>query len=385
MLNFSYFNPTRIFFGEHAIERAVALVPEEARVMILYGRSSAVKYGVVSELRSALKKRWMVVFGGVEPNPEYDQLMPGIDLAVREGVDFIIGIGGGSVIDAAKFIAAAVGYSQDPWTFVMDRGATIRGALPVGAVVTMPASGSEANNRAVISRRSVGIKRAFMNDHLFPLFAALDPTKTFSLPPRYIGNGVVDTYVHVLEQYLTYPVGGEVQDRLAEGLLLLLLNQGPKALEDPYNYTVRANLMWSATLGLNGLIGAGVPQDWAAHRAGYELTMLYGLDHAQTLAVLVPAMMDVRREVKREKLLQYGERVWSMKEGAPDERIEKAISLTRNFFEKMGLSTRMSGYGVHDFDVDLVVQKLEEHAVLPLGEKLDIDAEVMRSILRRCR
>lgn len=385
MLDFYYFNPTRIFFGQDAVFRAAVTVPQDKKIMVVYGQSSAVKCGYVGELKKALEDREAVEFGGIEPNPEYDYLISGLNLARREKVGFLIAIGGGSVIDAAKFIAAALLYEGDPWEFVMDRGESIRGAIPVGAVVTMPASGSEANNRAVISRRSVGIKRAFMNDHLFPVFAALDPTKTYTLPPRYVGNGVVDTYVHILEQYLTYPAGGEVQDRLAEGLLMLLLDLGPRAIKEPDNYRLRANLMWCATLGLNGLIGAGVPQDWAAHRAGYELTMIYGLDHAQTLAVLVPAMMEVRREIKRGKLLQYAERVFGLKEGTENERIGKAISLTRQFFEIMGLPTRMSGYGVHDLDVDLIISSLEEHQLFPLGERKDISPEVMRLILERCR
>ncbi|MCX7982748.1 MAG: iron-containing alcohol dehydrogenase [Syntrophales bacterium] len=385
MWDFFYFNPTHIYFGRKAVSRAVKMIPREERIMILYGQSSAVRYGFVEELKNALEDRKAVEFGGIEPNPEYEQLMKGVKLAEKEGITCLIGLGGGSVIDAAKFIAAALLYNDDPWKFVMDRGVSIKKALPVGAVVTMPASGSEANNRAVISRRAVGIKRAFMSDHLFPRFAALDPTKTFTLPRRYIGNGVVDTYVHVLEQYLTYPVGGDVQDRLAEGLLLLLLDQGPRALKEPENYRVRANLMWCATLGLNGLIGAGVPQDWSAHRAGYELTMLYGLDHAQTLAILVPAMMDVRREIKREKLIQYGERIFGLGEGTEDEKISQAIALTRAFFEQMGLPTHLSDYGICDLDVELIIHLLTEHGVLPLGEKQDITSDVMRAILELCR
>lgn len=385
MLDFRFYNPTQIFFGRDALRNAAPMVPSEAKVMILYGSSSARKYGYLDELKSVLPGRPIVEFDGIAPNPEYDHLMEGLRLVEQEGIDFLVALGGGSIIDAAKFIAAARYFEGDPWEMVVTSSGRIRRALPVGAVVTLPASGSEANNRAVISRKSVGIKRAFMNDCLFPRFAVLDPTKTITLPPRYVGNGVVDTFVHVLEQYLTYPVGGDVPDRLAEGLLLSLLDNGPRALDEPDNYTVRANLMWCATVALNGLIGAGVPQDWAAHRAGYELTIVYGLDHAQTLAILVPAMMDVRREMKREKLLQYGERVFGIREGTVTQRIDAAIDATRKFFERMGVPTRLSVYGVTAPDIELHVQHLEEQGVLPLGERQDITRDVMRTILERCR
>lgn len=228
------------------------------------------------------------------------------------------------------------------------------------------------------------VKRAIMNSFLFPRFAVLDPTKTYTMPAGQIGNGVVDTFVHVLEQYMTYPVGGSVQDRLAEGLLHVLIEEGPKALRDPGNYDVRANLMWAATLGLNGLIGAGVPQDWAAHRSGYELTVLYGLDHAQTLAVLVPAMLQIRSEGKQQKLLQYAERVWGMKEGSELWRIDAAINRTRAFFESMGLPTRLSDYGITDVSIDQLIDQLQSHGMVNLGENKDVTPDMMRDILALC-
>jgi NADP-dependent alcohol dehydrogenase len=385
ILDFTFYNPTRIFFGSGAISRALKLVPSGDRVMVVYGTSSAEMYGVLQEVREALQGHEIIEFGGIEPNPEYEKLREGWKLVRERRVDFLVAIGGGSVIDATKFIAAAAVYPQDPWSIVMDGGKSIAGAIPLGAVVTLPASGSESNNRAVISRKSLNIKRAFMNDHLFPRFAALDPTKTFPLPPRYTANGVVDTFVHILEQYLTYPVEAEVQDRLAEGLLLVLLRLGPQVLKEPNSYNLRANLMWCATLGLNGLLGAGVPQDWAAHRAGYEFTVLYGLDHAQTLAILIPAMMDVRRSVKREKLLQYGERIFGIRQGSDNYRIDQAILKTKEFFEEMGVPTRIKDYGIENFDIDLILTRMEEHGLFPLGERADITREVMEEILKRCR
>jgi NADP-dependent alcohol dehydrogenase len=227
-------------------------------------------------------------------------------------------------------------------------------------------------------------KRAIMNDWLFPRFAVLDPTKTYTLPPGQVGNGVVDTFVHVLEQYLTYPAGGAVQDRLAEGLLLVLIEKGSQALKDPENYEVRANLMWAATLGLNGLIGAGVPQDWAAHRAGYEITLLYGLDHAQTLAVLIPPMLKVRAQSKKQKLLQYGERIWGINTGSEISRMDEAIERTRAFFESMGVPTRFGDYGIGNVDINRILDLLVEHGMTGMGENQDVTPDVMRKVLELC-
>jgi NADP-dependent alcohol dehydrogenase len=384
MFSFTFHNPTKVIFGKDAIGRIAGEIPRDAKVMITYGAMSARKYGVLDEVVSALAGIDITEFGGIEANPEYETLMQGIELARKKNVDFLLAIGGGSVIDGTKFMAAAIPFNNEPFLLLENKGADIRRALPVGAVVTLPASGSEMNNRAIISRKSVRLKRAIMNDCLFPRFAALDPTKTFTLPVRQIGNGVVDTFVHVLEQYLTYPVNGKVQDRLSEGLLLLLIEEGQKALVDPKNYDARANLMWAATLGLNGLIGAGVPQDWAAHRAGYELTVLYGLDHAQTLAVLVPAMLKVRAGSKKQKLLQYGERIWGISSGTEATRIDTTIDRTRAFFESMGLPTRLKGYGIEAVDADLVIKLLEAHGLSNMGENNDVTPDVMREILKLC-
>jgi NADP-dependent alcohol dehydrogenase len=281
-------------------------------------------------------------------------------------------------------MAAAIPFKDDPALLLADSGSAIRQALPIGAVVTLPASGSEMNNRAVITRKALQVKQAIMNSFLFPRFSVLDPTTTFTLPAKFTGNGVVDTFVHVLEQYLTYPVNGKVQDRLAEGLLLMLIEEGPRALAEPENYDVRANLMWGATLGLNGLLGAGVPQDWAAHRSGYELTVLYGLDHAQTLACLVPAMLKIRAGEKRQKLLQYAGRVWGINSGDEDVRINDAINKTRAFFESMGLPTRLSDYGVKRDCIPPILEKLKEHGMINLGERKDVTPEMMQKILEKC-
>jgi NADP-dependent alcohol dehydrogenase len=384
MFPFTFHNPTKVIFGKDTIGQAAREISQDAKIMVTYGAASAKKYGVLDEVLSALNGFNIIEFGGIEANPDYDTLMKGVSIARERNIDFVLAVGGGSVIDGAKFMAAAIPYEGEPFSFLENKGADICRALPVGAVVTLPASGSEMNSRSIISRRSFGMKRALMNDCLFPRFAILDPTKTYTLPAGQTGNGVVDTFVHVLEQYLTYPVNGKVQDRLSEGLLLLLLEEGPRALAEPENYDVRANLMWAATLGLNGLIGAGVPQDWAAHRAGYELTVLFGLDHAQTLAVLVPAMLQVRAANKKEKLLQYARRIWGISSGTESSQIEAAIGQTRDFFEQMGVPTKLKDYGIHDFNVETIVEMLEAHGLSVMGEKNDVTADTMRKILKLC-
>jgi NADP-dependent alcohol dehydrogenase len=384
MLNFVFQNPTKIIFGKGSINQIAGEIPKAAKVLITYGGGSAKKSGVLDEVKAALSGYAITEFGGIEPNPEYETIMKAVALAREKKIDFLLAVGGGSVIDGTKFMAAVIPFKDDPVLLLENSGSAICQALPIGVILTLPASGSEMNNRAVISRKEFLHKRAILNSFLFPRFAVLDPTKTYTLPVRQIGNGVVDTFVHVLEQYMTYPVEGKVQDRLAEGLLQVLIEEGPKALNEPQNYDVRANLMWCATLGLNGLIGAGVPQDWAAHRVGYELTVLYGMDHAQTLAVLVPAMFKILEQSKREKLLQYAERIWGINKGSEAARIDAAIDKTRDFFEKMHVPTRLSAYGVTDKCVSQVAEQLQAHGMLKLGEHQSITPELVEKILRLC-
>jgi NADP-dependent alcohol dehydrogenase len=384
MLNFTFQNPTKVIFGKNTLGLIPGEISRTARVMVTYGSTSARKYGVLDEVKTALAGYDLIEFGGIEPNPEYETLLEGISLIREKQVDFLLAIGGGSVIDGTKFMAAAARFSGAPFLLLENAGRAITGSLPVGAVATLPASGSEMNSRAIITRKATMTKRGIMNPFLYPRFAVLDPTKTYSLPARQVGNGVVDTFVHVLEQYMTYPVGGRVQDRLAEGLLCELIEDGPRALSDPENYDVRANLMWAATLGLNGLIGAGVPEDWSAHRLGYELTVLYGLDHAQTLAVLVPAMLKVRLQRKREKLLQYAGRVWGITSGTESLRLEEAIGRTRAFFESMGLPTYLSGYGLANIDIEQIMELLRAHGLTHMGENGDVTLDVTREILTLC-
>ena len=379
MNNFTFHNPTRILFGQGRIADIAREVPAGARVLITYGGGSVVKTGTLAEVKAALAGYTVFEFGGIEPNPTYETLMQAVELARREKIDFLLAVGGGSVIDGTKFIAAAIPFAGEPWDILAKR-APVKSAIAFGSVLTLPATGSEMNNGAVITRRASNDKLAFSNSRLYPRFSVLDPAKTFTLPPRQIANGVVDAFVHIAEQYLTYPVDAKVQDRFAEGLLLTLIEEGPKALQEPENYAVRANIMWTATLALNGLIGAGVPNDWATHMLGHELTALHGLDHAQTLAVVLPAMLQVRREEKREKLLQYAERVWGLRDGDTDSRIDQAIAKTRQFFESMQVPTRLSGYGIAKDAIPALLAQLERHGMVKLGEHQNVDLDRSKQV-----
>lgn len=381
MLNFDFYNPTHISFGQDCIAKLNAFVPADAKVMVLYGGQSAQRTGTLAEVQKALGERQVHLFAGVEANPTYEKLMEAVQIAREEKIDFLLAVGGGSVIDGAKFVAAAVPYTDEPWNLLLSGGADIKEALPIGTVLTLAATGSEMNNGSVITRKSLQAKLPFHSNFVFPKFSMLDPSKSFTLPERQVANGVVDAFVHIMEQYLTYAVNAPVQDRFAEGLLQTLIEQGPLALSQPDDYEVRANLMWVATLALNGLIGSGVPQDWSTHLIGHELTALYGLDHAQTLAVILPAMMQERRTPKREKLLQYAERVWNLRDGDEKQRIDAAIAQTREFFESLGVKTRLKDYDLEQAAVEAVLKQLEEHGMQQLGEHQDIDLAISRRVL----
>lgn len=387
MNNFNLHTPTRILFGKGAISELRAQIPADARVLITYGGGSVKKNGVLDQVYAELKGLDVLEFSGIEPNPTYETLMKAVEVVRQQNVTFLLAVGGGSVLDGTKFIAAAANYPADidPWNILLTHGNDVKSAIPMGSVLTLPATGSESNKGAVVSRRETGDKQAFMSEHVQPVFAVLDPVYTYTLPPRQVANGVVDAFVHTVEQYITYPVNAKVQDRFAEGILLTLVEDGPIALKEPENYDVRANVMWAATMALNGLIGAGVPQDWATHMLGHELTAMHGLDHAQTLAVVLPSLLNEKRNEKRGKLLQYAERVWNITEGSEEERIDAAIAATRNFFEQMGAPTRLSAYGLDGSTIPALLVKLEEKGMTKLGERQDITLDVSRRIYEAAR
>ncbi len=379
MYNFQYANPTRVCFGEGQIATLPELIPAGSRLLVLYGGGSIKQNGVYEQLTQALAGREWLEFPGIGANPQYDQLMEAVDLVKRERIDFLLAVGGGSVVDGTKFVAAAACFEgEDPWDILLDK-APIKAALPLGCVLTLPATGSESNPAAVVSRGEA--KLSFYNPLVLPRFAVLDPTTTYSLPVRQVGNGVVDAFVHILEQYLTFPVGGDVQDKLAEGLLQVLVDNGPRALTEPTNYQVRANLMWAASLALNGLIGRGVPQDWSTHAIGHQLTALHGLDHAQSLAVVLPSLLREQAAQKQEKLAQFAERVWHSRREDKALRIEEAIIRTEQFFQQMGVGTRLADYGLNESCIPAICSNLKRFGLTALGEQQDIDPDKVARIL----
>jgi NADP-dependent alcohol dehydrogenase len=386
MLNFDFYNPTRIFFGKDRLGSIDKYIPVDAKVLITFGGGSAKKSGLIDKVKAVLGERKVFEFGGIEPNPHYETLVKAADLVRDESIDFILAIGGGSVIDGTKFIALASHYQGDS-TDLLKFGFrpipfdVVSRVVPFGVVLTLPATGSEMNNGAVISYNHG--KFAVMCELTYPKFSVLDPTLTFTLPKVQVANGIVDTFVHTTEQYLTFPVGGMIQDRFAEGILQTLVEIGATSIAEPENYTIRANHVWCSTLALNGLIGAGVPQDWATHMIGHEITAMFGIDHGQTLAIVLPALLEVCKEQKHVKLLQYAERVWNITEADEDKKIESAIKKTREFFESLGIKTRLSEYGVKPEAVAALVAQLKAHGMVALGEKGAITLEVSQKILEK--
>jgi len=384
MDNFNFQNPVKIIFGHDRLSSIAAEIPKHSKLMLTCGGGSIRKNGVYDKVINALTGYDYIEFWGIEPNPLFETLMRAVEIARAEKVDFILAVGGGSVADGTKLISAAIPFDGDPWEIVK-RSAKPTQAVPFGCVLTLPATGSEMNCGAVITRRDTKEKLSFQSPLVFPRFSLLDPTFTYSLPTKQVANGIVDAFVHVTEQYLTFPAQAPIQDRFSEGILCTLIEEGPKTIANPTDYDSRANLMWAATMALNGLIGCGVPQDWSTHMIGHELTAFFGLDHAQTLAVVLPSLLWVQRDSKRQKLIQYAKRVWNINNGSETELIENAIGKTRAFFESLGLPTHLSELSATEDISDLVVSRFQSRNMLPMGESKDLSADRIREILSLAR
>ena len=375
MLDFTFYNPTRLVFGRDQIAQLADLAPQAGKICLVYGGGSIKKNGVYEQVIKALGDRKLIEFGGIEPNPRYETCMRAARLINDEQADFILAVGGGSVLDACKFIAAAAVYAgDDPWD-ILAKGEAVEAALPLATVLTLPATGSEMNGTSVISRDSVQQKLFFVSDLVRPIFSILDPATSVSLPPRQTANGVVDAFVHTCEQYMTYPADAPLQDRMSEGVLATLLEEGPKVLAKPDDLVARANIMWCATIGLNGLLGLGVPQDWASHMIGHELTALYGLDHAQSLAVVLPGVWRYGIEAKRVKLEQFATRVLGLSSA------EEAIDSTEQFFRTMGVGTTFADYKIPAEACELVAKRMEDRSMV-CGEHQDITHDAILTILK---
>ena len=383
MNNFNFYNPVKILFGKGKIAELNKNIPADAKILMTYGGGSIHKNGVYEQVKLALKGYNLVEFGGIEPNPHYETLMKAVEIVKAEKIDFLLAVGGGSVLDGTKFIAAAALYDGESAWDIAAKQLSVSKALPLGAVLTLAATGSEMNSGGVITRESTQEKFAFGSPVLFPKFSVLDPHITFSLPQRQVANGIVDAFVHVIEQYLTYPVNSPVQDRLAEGILLTLIEEGPKAstAETP-DYENRANLMWAATMALNGLLSTGVKSDWSTHMIGHELTAFHGIDHAVTLAIVLPGVMRLMKDKRREKLLQYATRVWNINEGTDEQKIETAIQQTESFFRQVGISTLLSEHQVGQDTIDRIVERFTQRKMRAVGAQQDVSIADVGELLK---
>ncbi len=382
MQNFEFKNPTKIIFGKGQIASLSKEIPDNAKILMLYGGGSIKKNGIYDQVKEALKGKSYQEFGGIPANPEYEILLKALKIIKEEKIDFLLAVGGGSVIDGTKFLASAAYYDgESPWDILAKRIRT-EVAMPFGTVLTLPATGSEMNSGAVITREETQEKFGMGGPGLFPKFSILDPEVVHSIPSRQIANGIVDAFNHVLEQYITYPANANLQDRFAESILQTLIEVGPEVLRDPTNYAAASNFMWSCTMALNGLIQKGVPTDWAVHSIGHELTALYGIDHARTLAIIGPNHYKHKFESKKEKLAQYGERVWGLSDGSVEEKAKKAIDQTIAFYHQLDVNTKLSDYtDSYDNTAQIIFDRFVERGWTGLGEHKDVTPEDVRKIV----
>ena len=381
MENFIFQNPVKLIMGHGMIARLSKEIPSDKRIMITFGGGSVKKNGVYDQVKEALKDHFTIEFWGIEPNPAIETLRKAIALGKEQKVDYLLAVGGGSVIDGTKLISAGLLYDGDAWDLVL-AGRPVTKTVPLSTVLTLPATGSEMNNGAVISRHETKEKYPFYSN--FPLFSILDPEVTFTLPPHQVACGLADTYVHVMEQYMTTTDQSRLMDHWAESILSTLVEIAPKIKEDPRNYDLMADFMLSATMGLNGFIAMGVTQDWATHMIGHELTALHGLTHGATLAIVFPGTLRTLRKQKEGKILQYGERVWGINSGTTEERVSQAIEKTEQFFQSLGLSTRLSQEKIGDTTITEIENRFNERNAA-FGEAKNVTGSVAREILESCK
>ena len=384
MLNFELYNPVNYVFGKGQIAKLTDLVPTNTKILLAYGGGSIFKNGVYDQVKAALPNHDIVEFGGIEPNPRFETLMKAVEIIRAEQIGFILAVGGGSVIDGVKFISAAVNFEGDEADILKKRilFKDVSKVIPFGTVLTLPATGSEMNSGAVVTIEATQEKLTLGGSALFPVFSIVDPTVITSLPKRQLQNGVVDAFTHVMEQYLTYTHDALLQDRISESILQTLIEIGPDVVENPSDYKLASNFVWSATMALNGLIQKGVPSDWATHMIGHELTALYEIDHARTLAIIGPNLYRVMFDTKKDKLAQYGQRVWNIQGNSTEEIAEKAIEKTVEFFHKMGMKTKISENAENiEKTADFIVKRFEERGWKAMGEKQNITLEKVRAIV----
>ena len=383
MNNFEFKNPTKIIFGKDTIEKLENEIPKDAKVLLLYGGGSIKKNGIYDQVKTALSKVDVIEFGGIPANPEYSKLMEALKVIKDENITYLLAVGGGSVIDGTKFLSAAALFEGDtPWDILTKNIRTEKG-MPFGTVLTLPATGSEMNSGAVITRAETKEKLAMGGPGLFPEFSILDPQVITSIPERQLANGLMDSFTHVLEQYMTYPIGALLQDRFAESILQTIIEVAPKVLKDPTDYNAASNFMWSCTMALNGLIQKGVPTDWAVHAMGHDLTALFGIDHARTLAIITPSHYKFNFESKKEKLAQYAERVWNITEGSIDDKAYAAIEKTTAFFHELGIDTKLSDYTKeYEGTGEEISKRFTDRGWTALGEHKTLSPDKVEEIVK---
>lgn len=384
MHNFEFYCPTRVIFGKGTIAKLSKQIDKSKRILMIYGGGSIKKNGVYDQVKKALEGYTVFEFEGIEPNPRYETCMQAVELIKKEKIDFLLSVGGGSTLDGTKFIAAAAKYQgKDPYD-MLSKDEPVLDAMPLADVITLPATGSEMNSGAVISRNSTNEKLAFSSELLYPQFSIIDPETTYSLPVKQTVNGIVDTFVHTMEIYATYDVNTPLQDSWALGVLKTLISEGPKVLENPNNYDARANVFWCATCGLNYWMAVGVVQDWATHGIGHELTAFYGLDHGQTLAIVMPRLLKNQEKYKQGKLAKLAREVFGVQETDDMKAADMAINRIEAFFNSIGMLTRLSDYNI---DAKEAAEKIRERFAerhTKLGEDGRINADVACDIVGAC-
>lgn len=383
MRDFEFKNPTKIIFGKGKTAELSKEIPADARILMLYGGGSIKSNGIYKQVKDALQSHQLFEFGGIPANPEYEILMQALKMIREQSITYLLAVGGGSVIDGTKFLSSAALYQGDnPWDILTKSIRTEEG-MPFGCVLTIPATGSEMNSGAVITRAKTQEKLGMGGPGLFPEFSILDPQVIVSLPKRQIVNGITDAYTHVLEQYMTYPAGAYLQDRFAESIMQTLIEIGPRVIQDPSDYEAASNFMWCCTMALNGLIQKGVPTDWAVHSMGHELTALFGIDHARTLAIVAPSHYRYNFESKKEKLAQYAERVWNISEGSIEEKAEQGIRKTEEFFQSMEIKTKLSDYtDGYENTAEVIAKRFIARGWTGLGEHKKLAPEDVKKIIQ---
>lgn len=359
MNNFTYSIPTKIHFGKGQISHLDELVESGKKVLLVYGGGSIKRAGIYDTAMSILKETGLQVFelSGVEPNPKIESVRKGVDICKKEDINMVLAIGGGSVIDCAKVVAAGACYDKDPWDLVI-APYRIKKALPIYSVLTLAATGSEMDKFAVISDMSKNEKWGTASEYLKPKMSILDPEYTFSVSKKQTAAGTADMISHTFENYFTNVEHADVQARFAEGLLKTFFHYGPIALEHPDNYDARANLMWAASMAINGLIENGAEVAWCVHPMEHELSAFYDITHGEGLAILTPHWMDFAlNEKTAKKFAEYGRNVWEILIDNDMEAAKSAIAATRNFFQKMGLPQTLTEVGIDRKYFDIMAEK----------------------------